>query len=141
VHEILAERGYWYDSSLSPLPFIGNRHGLRVPSRIKTAEGDISEFPPLVSPTWFGNMPTGGGWGFRFFPTNVISGSIEKLNAAGQPAVVYLHPRDVDPDGPRLELPMLKRFASYGLRNDALPRLQRLFEKFRFTSLKELVIK
>jgi polysaccharide deacetylase family protein (PEP-CTERM system associated) len=138
VHDILAERGYCYDSSLSPLPFIGDRRGSRVPYRIKAAAGELCEFPPLVTPTWFGNMPTGGGWGFRFFPFALVEHSVGQLNASGQPAVLYLHPRDVDPDGPRLRLPPLKRFAAYGTRNDALPRVRRLLDRFRFTTLKEL---
>ena len=138
VHGILAQRGYRYDSSLSPLPFIGDSKGLRVPSRLATASGDVWEFPPLVTPTWFGNLPTGGGWGFRFFPTALVAHTIGRLNAAGNPAVLYLHPRDVDPDGPRLLLSPLRRFAAYGLKNDAGPRLRMLFERFRFTTLKEL---
>lgn len=138
VHEILAERGYLYDSSLTPLPFIGDRKGLRIPFRIKTASGSLWEFPPLVTPTWFGNLPTGGGWGFRFFPTAVVMDTIGRLNTSAKPAVLYLHPRDVDPEGPRLDLSPLKSFASYGTRNDALPRVRRLLERFRFTTLKEL---
>lgn len=139
VHDILAERGYRYDSSLSPLPFIGDRKGLRVPSRIITATGELREFPPMVTPTWFGNLPTGGGWGFRFFPTALVAHTIRRLNTDGNPAVLYLHPRDVDPDGPRLRLTPLKQFAAYGTKNDALPRVRRLLERFRFTSLKELI--
>jgi len=139
VHDILVERGYQYDSSLNPLPFIGNRKGLRVPSRIITASGELCEFPPLVTPTWFGNLPTGGGWGFRFFPAALVEHTVRRLNAAGNPAVLYLHPRDLDPDGPRLSLPPLKRFAAYGTRTDAMPRVRRLLERFSFTSLKELV--
>ena len=140
VHAILVERGYRYDSSLSPLPYIGDRKGSRVPYRISTTGGELREFPPLVTPTWFGNLPTGGGWGFRFFPAALLEHTVGRLNAAGHPAVLYLHPRDVDPDGPRLHLPPLKRFAAYGTRSDALPRVRRLLERFRFTSLKELVI-
>jgi len=139
AHDILAERGYLYDSSLNPLPFIGDRYGLRVPSRIVTPAGGICEFPPLVTPTWFGNLPTGGGWGFRFFPMALIEHTVGQLNAAGNPAVLYLHPRDADPDGPQLRLPPLKRFATYGTRTDAVPRVRRLLERYRFTSLKELV--
>lgn len=139
VHQILVERGYRYDSSLSPLPFVGDRQGRRFPYRISTAGGALCEFPPLVSPTWFGNLPTGGGWGFRFFPLALVEHTVGRLNATGNPAVLYLHPRDVDPDGPRLSLPPLKRFAAYGTRNDALPRVRKLLERFRFAPLKELV--
>ena len=139
VHGILAERGYRYDSSITPLALIGDPEGSRVPYRVPTSGGPVWEFPPLVTPTRFGNLPTGGGWGFRFFPTRIIEGTLKRLNAAGHPGVLYLHPRDADPLGPRLRLSPLMRFAAYGLRNDALPRLRRLLEAFRFTTLKELV--
>ena len=139
VYEILAERGYRYDSSLSPLPFIGDRHGSRVPFLLESVNRRLWELPPLVTPTWFGNLPTGGGWGFRFFPTALVEHTLERLNAAGNPGVLFLHPREVDPDGPRLRLPPLKRFVAYGTRNDAVPRVRRLLERFRFTTLKELV--
>jgi polysaccharide deacetylase family protein (PEP-CTERM system associated) len=139
VHQILVERGYRYDSSLSPLPFIGDRQGMRFPYRISTAGGALQEFPPLVSPTWFGNLPTGGGWGFRFFPLALVEHTVGRLNSAGNPAVLYLHPRDVDPDGPRLSLPPLKRFAAYGTRNDAVPRVKLLLKRFRFAPLRDLV--
>lgn len=140
VHDILAERGYCYDSSMTPLALVGNPGGSRVPYPVHAAGGTLWEVPPLVSPTWFGNMPTGGGWGFRFFPRILVEGTLRELNAAGQPGVLYLHPRDVDPCGPRLRLSPLKRFAAYGLRNDARNRLRLLLEHFRFTTLKELVI-
>lgn len=139
VHGILAERGYWYDSSLSPLPFIGDRRGSRVPFLLETDKRKLWEFPPLVTPTWFGNLPTGGGWGFRFFPTALVGHTIEGLNAAGHPGVLYLHPREVEPDGPRLTLPALKRFVAYGTRNDAAPRIRKLLERFRFTTLRDLI--
>jgi len=139
VHGILAERGYRYDSSMTPLAIIGNPGGSRIPYPVRTAGGNIWEIPPLVSPTWFGNLPTGGGWGFRFFYHGLVEGTLRDLNAAGQPGVLYLHPRDVDPGGPRLKLPHLKRFVAYGLRNDARYRLRPLLEHFRFTTLKELV--
>lgn len=139
VHGILAERGYRYDSSMTPLAFIGDPGGSRIPYPVHTVHGAIWEIPPLVSPTWFGNLPTGGGWGFRFFHHGMVEGTIRELNAAGQPGVLYLHPRDVDPGGPRLKLPPLKGFVAYGLRNDARYRLRPLLENFRFTTLNELV--
>lgn len=137
--EILAERGYWYDSSLNPLPFVGNSRGSRTPYRLCENGADLWEIPPLVTRTWLGNLPTGGGWGFRFFPLGMICKSIDALNRCGQPAVVYLHPREVDPDGPRLSLPMLKQFASYGSRTDAVPRLRELLQRYRFITIKEQV--
>ncbi|WP_223922188.1 polysaccharide deacetylase family protein [Geobacter sp. AOG2] len=137
--DILAQRGYTYDSSRNPLPFVGDRNAERHPYRIQTTHGILWEIPPMVSSSLVGNLPTGGGWGFRFFPFAMISATVEKYGRADRAAVLYLHPREVDPDGPRLKLPLLKRFASYGTRRDALPRLRRLLGQYTFTTLREQV--
>jgi peptidoglycan/xylan/chitin deacetylase (PgdA/CDA1 family) len=136
---ILRVQGYLYDSSLTPLPFAGNSRGSRTPYRLEGEGAGLWEIPPMVTRSWMGNLPTGGGWGFRFFPFRMIRGTIEELNSRHHPAVLYLHPREVDPDGPRLDLPLPKRFLSYGTRTDAAPRLSELLRRYRFITLKELV--
>ncbi|ADI83083.1 polysaccharide deacetylase family protein [Geobacter sulfurreducens] len=136
---ILRDEGYRYDSSLSPLPFVGDRRGPRGPFRIDTPAGPLVEVPPLVTRTPLGNLPTGGGWGFRFFPLGLIGASVAGLNRRGMPAVLYVHPREVDPEGPRLALPPLRSFVAYGPRSDAAPRLDALLERFSFTTLDQLV--
>jgi polysaccharide deacetylase family protein (PEP-CTERM system associated) len=138
---ILREQGYRYDSSLTPLPFAGNSRGSRTAYRLEGEGAGLLEIPPMVTRSWIGNLPTGGGWGFRFFPFRMICATIEELNRRHHPAVLYLHPREVDPDGPRLDLPTLKRFVSYGSRTDAAPRLSELLRRYQFITLKELVDK
>lgn len=138
---ILREHGYRYDSSLNPLPFVGDCRNSRTAYRLEGEGKGLWEIPPLVTRSWMGNLPTGGGWGFRSFPFRMICSTIEALNRANHPAVIYLHPRDVDPLGPRLDLPPLKRFVSYGKRTDAAPRLSELFRRYRFITIKELVDK
>lgn len=135
----LAEAGLCYDSSLNPLPVVGDKDGLRGPSRIETAAGGLIEIPPMVTPTIFGNMPTGGGWGFRFFPTAMIERTVARYEAEGIPAVLYLHPREVDPEGPRLRLPRLKEFVTYGPRSDVSARLRPLLERFSFVTMEQVV--
>jgi polysaccharide deacetylase family protein (PEP-CTERM system associated) len=136
--DILYEEGYLYDSSLNPLPLVGQGSGPRTPHQRKTDTGSIMEFPPMVTPSLFSNLPTGGGWGFRFFPRKLISGTIARLNRDGHPAVLFIHPRELDPAGPRLRLPPLRSFATYGTRCDAGVRLRYLLERFRFGTLREL---
>lgn len=139
VFEILRENGYLYDSSLNPLPFVGDSCGGCTAYRLGGEGTDLWEIPPMVTRSWIGNLPTGGGWGFRFFPFRMICGTIDALNRRQHPAVLYLHPREVDPAGPRIELPFLKRFASYGTRVDAAYRLRELFRRYQFITLKELL--
>jgi polysaccharide deacetylase family protein (PEP-CTERM system associated) len=136
---ILREQGYRYDSSLTPLPFAGNFRGSRTPYRLEGEGTGLWEIPPMVTRSWIGNLPTGGGWGFRLFPLKMICATIEELNREHHPAVLYLHPREIDPDGPRLDLSSLKQFVSYGTRTDATPRLRELFRSYTFFTLKELV--
>jgi polysaccharide deacetylase family protein (PEP-CTERM system associated) len=139
VDDILAAQGYAYDSSRNPLPFVGEASGRRHPYRIATPHGPLWEIPPMVTPTPLINLPSGGGWGFRLFPLAMISATIERYGRHRAPAVLYLHPREVEPDGPRLPLSPLKQFAAYGTRTDASPRLSALLERFRFTTLGEMV--
>jgi len=137
--EILAEEGYRYDSSLNPLPFVGNRRGARLPFHRATPGGGLLELPPLVTPFYGFNLPTGGGWGFRFFPLHLIRATMETMNRQGAPTVLYLHPRELDPSGPRLELTSFKSFVVYGPRTDARERLRHLLRGFRFGTMTQLV--
>ena len=137
--DILMEEGYRYDSSLNPLPLVGSSRGSRTPYRLEGAGAGLWEIPPMVTRSWMGNLPTGGGWGFRFFPFRMICATIDTLNRSHHSAVLYLHPREVDPAGPRLDLSPLKRFVSYGTRTDATSRLRELFRRYQFITLKELV--
>ena len=69
-----------------------------------------------------------------FFSFNAV----KKYNDSNWPAVLYIHPREVDPQGPRLKLPALKRFASYGNRRDVSQRLLYLFERYSFSTMREI---
>jgi len=136
---ILREEGYLYDSSLNPLPFVGDSRGSRAPHPLEGEGAGMWEIPPMVTRSLIGNLPTGGGWGFRLFPFRTICKTIDGLNRSRQPAVLYLHPREVDPAGPRLDLHFLKRFVSYGTRKDASIRLGGLLQRYQFTTIKELL--
>ncbi len=133
---ILREEGFRYDSSLNPLPFVGERRGPRTPHRL---DNGLWELPPLTTASPACNLPTGGGWGLRFFPGMLINATVRRLNRGGFPAVIYIHPREIDPAGPRLPLPLLKGFAAYGPRRSVAGRLTMLLARFRFTTMTRLV--
>jgi len=133
--DILQEEGYRYDSSANPLPFVGERNGSRFPYRTR---GGMLEFPPLVTPLPGINLPTGGGWGFRFFPHLIVTWGIRRLNGRGCPAVLYLHPREMETAGPRLKLSPLREFAVYGPRTSVVGRLRKILSRYRFTTMERL---
>jgi len=137
--EILAELGYRYDSSLTPLAAIGNASGPLYPHKIDTSCGPLWEIPPLVTSTQLGNLPTGGGWGFRFFPYLLVERTLHKYSDMGQPGVFFVHPRELDPEGPRIRLGILQSFLAYGLKQSSEERLMQLLRSFKFSTLKDMV--
>lgn len=137
--DILAERGYRYDSSLTPLAFIGDPKGPKGPYCIETPSGRLWEVPPLVTSTWWGNLPTGGGWGFRFFPLRMIRATMRAYLRNQHPAILFVHPRELDPTGPRLALGRVREFVTYGSRQSAAGRLGQLLQMFQFRTMAEQV--
>jgi hypothetical protein len=52
----------------------------------------------------------GGGY-FRLFPYSFTRRAIARINTReGQPAMIYLHPWEIDPEQPRLPVGPLTRF-------------------------------
>jgi len=49
----------------------------------------------------------------RFFPLPFVRRRIRKENASGNPAMLYMHPRELDPRQPRLALPFPLSFIHY----------------------------
>ncbi len=137
--DILAQEGYLYDSSCTPLPFIGEPGGDISPHKLGTLNGPLWEIPPLVTAAPLINLPTGGGWGLRIFPMWLIERSVKLANIKGDPAVFYLHPREMEADGPRLGLSAIASFAAYGPRSDVTSRVEQLLERYQFTTLRNLV--
>lgn len=139
--DILHQEGFEYDSSMAPLPIIGNPDYPTIPYRLTIDQGHLWEVPPLVGTTPLVNVPLGGGWGLRIFPYNLIRSTILKLNNQGRPAVIFLHPREFDLDNPRIRLPLVKKFVLDGRIERTGKRLDRLLEDFSFTSVSTLLRK
>jgi polysaccharide deacetylase family protein (PEP-CTERM system associated) len=137
--DILQEEGIEYDSSMAPLPIIGNPTYSKIPHTMNLAAGPLWEFPPLVASTPLVNLPLGGGWGLRVFPYRMIRSTIRRLNKEGQPALIYLHPREFDAHCPRVRLPLAKKFVLLARLERAEQRLHRLLDDFRFTSVSDVL--
>jgi len=129
---ILQEQGFQYDSSMAPLPIIGNQKYSRFPVCFRFDRGQFWEIPPLTADLPLLNMPLGGGWGLRTFPYACISSAIRTLNGQGHPALVYLHPREFDDDCPRIKLPFIKQLVLRGGLTKTEKRLCRLLDDFEF---------
>lgn len=133
--DILLEEGFSYDSSMAALPIIGNPKHPKTPWKHMLTHGEMWEVPPLVKPTRLINLPIGGGWGLRTFPYGLVRSTIQSLNHQDQPAVIFLHPREFDPDCPQMKIPIIKRFVLNAAKESTDIRLRKLLRDFEFTSI------
>lgn len=134
--DVLLEEGYRYDSSLFPIrrPGYGYPKAPPVPHLIHRPGGVLTELP-LATTQWRGmRLPAAGGAYLRHLPFLLIQRAFREHGEHGVPALFYIHPWELDPDQPRLDVPWHARMRHYtGLRK-TLPLLERLLSEFRFCS-------
>jgi hypothetical protein len=92
---------------------IGNPDYPQQIHRRPTAHGEIVECPPAVRRGFGQNMPEGGGWGLRMRRPSSVIRALEARSATGRPAILWVHPWEIDDDPPRVSLPAGQRFAHY----------------------------
>ena len=139
--DILVELGLQYDASIFPM----NRNHGGLPGFsgdavwLTTAEGNkILEIP--VTPTTLFNKKVylfGGGY-FRLAPYAAIAAGIEQLNNQGKPALVYLHPREFDPQHPKLKMNPYRSFTSYVNLHKTHYKFERMIQDFKFNSIEKI---
>jgi polysaccharide deacetylase family protein (PEP-CTERM system associated) len=137
AHEILREEGHVYDSSVFPIrrPGYGNPGAPTEPYRIRCTAGDLLELP-LATTRWAGvRLPAAGGAYLRQFPLGLVRRALREHAARGASAMFYVHPWELDPGQPRLDVPWLTRVRHYRGLDRTRPRLERLLAEFRFTSV------
>jgi polysaccharide deacetylase family protein (PEP-CTERM system associated) len=141
--DAVAEAGYAYDSSVFP----GERgHGglpgaLAVPHVVPTASGDLVEFPVSLSSMLGRPMYFFGGGYLRFFPYSLMLSKAKDVLKEGRPVVFYLHPREVDPEHPRLPMSAKRNFMTYHNLRSTMPKMRRLFDDLPMTTFGELMEK
>lgn len=141
--EILGEEGFEYDSSIFPV--IHDNYGIpdapRFPyiKRLKCGR-QITEFPPSTLRIFGNNMPVAGGGYLRFFPYRVTAWAIDHLNKnERQPAMVYLHPWELDPDQPRISASWLSRFRHYNNLDSTEKKCLKLLDDFSWAPMEEVL--
>lgn len=141
--EVLARRGYRYDSSVHPVrhPVYGVPDFEPGISRVETEAGcgEVIELPVSTVPILGRNLPVGGGGYFRLFPLAVTRWALRKLAAEGRPGALYLHPWELDPDQPRCPAPAFKRLRHYLNLHRTRPRLEALLRVHEFGTYAEVL--
>ena len=102
---ILAEEGIRLDASRAPVARVGSPSFPRRPHPIATAAGALLELPPLVGRLAGQAVPLGWGWGLRKAEPAAVVEAIAANNRQGDPAVLTVHPWEIDPAPPHVRLP------------------------------------
>lgn len=140
--DVLAEHGFRYDSSIFPVrhPRYGIPSFPRFPRNVRTPAGvTMPEFPMTTLRVLGRNLGASGGGYLRIFPPAVLNLAFRRANAAGQPAVLYVHPWEVDPDQPRIPVRGLGRFTHYANLRGTMDRLRNLLRAFEFGTMDEVL--
>jgi polysaccharide deacetylase family protein (PEP-CTERM system associated) len=116
AHEVLAEEGYAYSSSVAPVRH--DHYGWPEAPRFAhrpLADADLIELPVTTVEVGGRRLAAGGGGFFRMLPFRFSSWAISRVNASEQrPAVFYFHPWEIDPDQPRVgNAPLRSRIRHY----------------------------
>jgi polysaccharide deacetylase family protein (PEP-CTERM system associated) len=102
AHQVLAEEGYAYSSSVAPVRH--DHYGWPEAPRFAfrpLADADLVELPVTTARIAGRNWATGGGF-FRLFPGAFTRWAVRQVNAEERPAIFYFHPWEIDPDQPRV---------------------------------------
>lgn len=142
AHEILAEHGYSYSSSVAPVKH--DHYGWADAPRFafRPVQGsDFLEIP--VTTAQFGprRLAAGGGGFFRLLPYAFSRWAIRQVNEDEQrPAVIYFHPWEIDPDQPRVaNAPIKSKLRHYTKLDVMADKLRRLPRDFRWDRLDKIV--
>lgn len=141
--DILLEEGYLYDSSIFPIHH--DRYGIPDAPRFpwvvtRDSGGELREFPISTVRMLGMNLPFVGGGYLRQFPMWYVRWGMRQLNdRERQPAMVYIHPWELDPDQPRQPVSSLTRIRHYRNLHRTEERIRRLFGEFAFTKVREVL--
>lgn len=136
--EKLLEAEYQYDSSVFPAP---RQHGGLNTSKYSphmVAE-KLMEFPITVAEVLGKRFCFFGGGYLRLFPYPVVRQMCRKVLGENRPVVFYIHPREIDPDHPRLSLGLARTFKSYVNLKTTEPKLRNILDEFQVTTFAEFI--
>jgi polysaccharide deacetylase family protein (PEP-CTERM system associated) len=140
--EILIQCGFTHDSSIYPISH--DRYGIpgfgSHARTLRTPSGPILEVPiATVKLSRNRVAPVGGGAYLRLLPYRYSAAGIRRLNfEEQQPACIYFHPWEIDPDIPRLAQGWISQLRTYAGLGGMERKLERLLSEFQFSTLGEV---
>ena len=139
AYGILEELGFAYDSSVNPIHhgFYGNASASREPFRVGR---NLIELPVATWRVLGQNLPVAGGAYLRILPYALMRAGLRSINQdEHRPAVLYLHPWEIDPSQPRLQVSAKSRLRQYTGLAGMKAKLERLLQQFKVGTIYETV--
>ena len=129
AHQVLAEQGYAYSSSVAPIRH--DHYGWPESPRFAwrpVAGAELIELPVTTIDVAGRRLAAGGGGFFRLLPYRFSSWAVGRVNRAERrPAIFYFHPWEIDPDQPRMpNAPLRSRLRHYTNLSVMRPKLLKL---------------
>lgn len=141
VFDELVRAGYKYDASLFPAHRAegGWAHGQADPHVVTRPTGSLIEFPMTTAKVLGRSICFFGGGYLRLFPLAAILRMTDSVLDQQRPVVFYVHPREIDPDQPRLPMNAARRFRSYVNLGTTETKIRRLLETYEFHTFASLL--
>ncbi len=140
VLDVLAQRGYVYDSSIMPMfRSFKDQPWRRFAHRHQAGTNQIWEFP-FSTWNYMGYMvPIAGGNYFRQLPHSWVKSKVEYWDRSySSPFVLYFHVWDLDPDQPKIHsAPTLAKIRAYRNLGKMRSILEEYLSTYKFGSIAE----
>ncbi len=135
AHEILAEKGYAYSSSVAPVQ--SDHYGWPEADRFAfrpVAGADLIELPVTTAVFAGKRLAAGGGGWFRMFPYAFSRWAFGQVNCrAARPGIFYFHPWEIDPEQPRVaDAPWKSKLRHYTNLSAMESKLERMLREFHW---------
>lgn len=129
--------GLKYDTSINPIAgaFHGYSKGGRLPY---DHPNGLREFPITTYSAAGMTIPFGGGMYYRLLPYPIIRAGLKRLNRRNIAGNIYFHPREFDPDLPKLGSGLKMKLIVYAGTKTLEAKLERMLQDFTFVPMREL---
>lgn len=141
AHQLLADAGYRYSSSVAPV--VHDHYGWPDSPRFAwrpVEHAPLIELPVTTAKLAGRTLAAGGGGFFRMLPYAFSHWAVTQVNGLGQPAVLYFHPWEIDPDQPRVaDAPLRSKLRHYSRLAAMEGKLERLLGDFQWDRIDSLL--
>jgi len=140
--DVMVEEGLQYDSSIFPI--VHDRYGIpnaqRYPWTEERDDGRLVEFPISTVRLFGRNLPFVGGGYLRLLPISYVRWGMRRVTGReGRPVMLYVHPWELDPGQPVLDVGRLARVRHYHGLERVERRLRELLRTFRFGTVRSVL--